>query len=1077
MMKRLLLLCCLVFPSLPAFAASGLDMEAAFKQGQAAYAENRLDDAAQSFLQAAEGLAAMKQAEKARAVYGNAAVIRIRQERWQDALDIYAKALALPGKAAPEALVKMTRNIVVCAEKLDRPLVKAEAIARMLAAKPALSPEDSINFLAMQGDAYRAAELYFPACAAYEQALAGKGLQAGRRLALLTGLGLAQGNLGQYAKALASLEKARGEAEALREPLPLAESISNMGILYWEMGEYDKAATALRQALDREKEFRLRRNEGVDNNNMGLVYKNAGKLNEAMTYVDTALDIAREVRNRRDEAIALSNRALLLRMNGRLEEALQAYGEALALYREVRFREGEASALMGLARLEMVSGKDYPAALEKLTRASEIYEQLGNPGFLAESYVQLGLLYQKVATPKRKTRDLVFEDSEPVLVEMAPREALARSAEYFAKALPLAQKTGRKEMHWGALHGLAFSARENGDLVRAEDLYAKAVAVVLSMKGAEENPDLLQEFLRDKDDLFAQAIDVCAKLYRQKKDPALLKKQLEYDEIYRNEVLRANMKMASLEYADPQKKALYAEIIQLSASKKKAEAAAAAAAAADGAPAAASPAAARHATLTAREFEARLAQWKKDYAQDAVLFDSMASVDTAQLQALLGPDQAIVQYIPLEDALIILTITKEEVGMTSVAVTYEALASLIRDRLLAENIEDFGHGNIGEAEGFRQGIDLCRELSAYVYDPVLEKLRDKKRLFFITSKYLSYVPFAALVIGTKDNGAPTFLVEEKIISLTRLSFLHQFSAKQKSDVKYDSIISVGNPVHADLSVVLGDLPGAEKEAALAVQAIKSENPDALSEILLKQGATKTALYTALNNKKYSIFYFATHGVPYAEILADSGKIRKSVKRAVEKGQTSLNKTPIERYQAFLDFYDKVFTNNSHLNGFLYFSYPDGNEDGTLKLRDVLELPDSVFANANLAVLSACNTAVSYSPKVLKKKEIHTSLEEEQAAQELVAAGWTPGVDQVCLVDSFMKRNFRNVFGTLWFADDVATAFIMEHFMRNLKTLPPAEALREAQLLYLRQPPPRPADNASDYPQHPFFWACGNIFGQ
>ncbi|MDR2161120.1 MAG: CHAT domain-containing protein [Desulfovibrio sp.] len=1069
-MKRLLLflLCCLIFPPLPVSAA-GIDVEAAFKRGQAAYADNRLDDAAQAFLQAAEGLAAMKQMEKARAVYGNVGVIRMKQERWQDALDVYGQALALPGKAAPEALIKMTRNIVVCAERLDKPMVKAGAIARMLAAKPALSPEDAVNFLAMQGDAYRAAELYFPACAAYEKALAGKGLQAEQRLALLTGLGLAQGNLGQYPKALATLEKARAEAEALRAPLPLAESISNMGILYWEMGEYDKAATALHKALAWEKESRLRRNEGVDNNNMGLVYKNAGRLNEAMAHVDAALDIAREVQNRRDEAIALSNRALLLRMSGRHEEALQAYGEALALYREVRFREGEASALMGLARLEMATSKDYPAALEKLTQASKIYEELGNPGFLAESYVQLGLLYQKVATPKRKTRDLVFEDSEPVLVEMSPQEALARSGEYFAKALPLARETGRKEMHWGALHGLAFSARENGDLVRAEELYAQAIAVVLSMKGAEENPDLLQEFLRDKDDLFAQAMDVCARLYRQKKDPALLKKQMEYDEIYRNEVLRANMKMASLEYADPDKKALYAEIVQLSASKKKAETAAAKAGA-DGADPGAKPVAAQHATLVAREFEAKLDLWKKNYPQDAVLFDSMASVDTAQLQSLLGPDQAIVQYLPLEDALIILTITKEEVGMTSVAVTYEELASLIRDRLLAENIENFGRGSIGEAEGFQQGIDLCRELSTYVYDPVLEKLRDKKRLFFITSKYLSYVPFAALVIGTKDDGTPTYLVEEKIISLTRLSFLQQFSAKQKLNVD-KSIIAVGNPIHSELKIALGNLPAAEKEATLAVEAIKSENSDVKSNILINKNATKSAFYDDINKNSYSIFYFATHGVPYAEILASYIELKIEIEELKKEGK------PVRGREAFAKFYEENFTNNSHLNGFLYFAYPDERGNGVLTLQNVLELSDSVFAKADLAVLSACNTAVSYSPKVLKKKEIQESLESEAAARELVAAGWSPGVDQVCLVDTFMKRNFRNVFGTLWFADDTATAFIMEHFMRNLKEFSPAEALREAQLLYLRQPPPRPAGNTSDYPQHPFFWACGNIFGQ
>ena len=1079
-------LCLLLFFSGVALAAvpSGKEIEVAFKKGQTAFSEKRLDEAASEFSAAADGLAAMKQADKALAVYGNVAIIRMQQERWQDALDIYAKALALPGKIPTDIMVRMTRNIVVCAEKLNNPTVKAEAIARMFDAKPPLSPEDTLNFLAMQGDAYRAAELYALACRAYEKALVEKALEAPQRMTLLTGLGLAQGNLGQYAKALASLDLAAKEAEKLKEPVPLVESASNTGILYWEMGQYDKAASFLQKALAHAKEFKLRRNEGVDSNNMGLVYKNAGKLNDATSYVDTALTIAREVKNRRDEAIALSNRALLSRMNGKNEDALKDYTEALAIYREVKFSEGEASTLMGLARLEMVTSKNYPSALEKLTQAVAIYEKLDNPGFLAEAYGQLGYLYQHVATPKRKTRDLVFEDTEATIVEMKPAEALAKSVEYYAKALPLAEKTGRKEMHWGALHGLAFAAKENGNLPRAEELYAKAITVVLSMKGTEENPDLLLDFLRDKDDLFAQAIDVCAKLYQQKKDPALLKKQMEYDEIYRNEVLRANMKMASLEYADPAKKALYADIVQLGASKKKAEAAAAAARASKSdAAKSESLIADKDASAVAREFEAKLALWKKQYPQDAVLFDSVATVDTVKLQGMLGPKQAIIQYLPLEDALIIMTITKESVEMTSVVVSYKDLAKLIRDEFIAKNIEGFGHGaeklptgepNIcfnNEGVCYEAMIVQLHQLYQYLYAPVAAKLKDKPDLYIITSKYLSYVPFTGLIVEKREAGSPHFLVEDKTITLSRLSFLQQSLGAPKKQQSGNDIIAIGDPKHDALEVVLARLEGANAEADRAAQAVA---PPAVATVMKGEDAKKSAWLNKVKESPYSIFYFATHGVPYAEIQYDSARIRRGVKSALGKRDTVSGK-PIGLLQSFLSFYDTTFQNKSHLNGFLFMAYPDGTESGILTLREILELPDAVFKNASLAVLSACNTAVSYSPKVVKNADVQGDLDSKEAAKELAAAGWSPGVDQVCLTDTFMKKNFRNVYGTLWFADDAASSFIMSNFMMNLKTHDPAKALREAQLKYLRNPPKR--DEPTDYPLHPYFWACGNIFGQ
>lgn len=1096
-MKRLVVvLCFFALFSGAALAAPAKDIEAAFAKAQAAFAENRLDEAAEEFTSVAEALAAAKQADKARAIYGNVAVIRIKQERWQDALGVYVKIEALPGKPAPEALLKMTRNIVVCAENLHLPVLKAQSIARLLAAKVTLTPEDALNFLAMQGDAYRAAEMYGLACRAYEKALSLKNVPAETRLALLTGLGLAQGNLGRYTQALKSLEAARQEAETLKEPLPLVESTSNMGILYWEMGQYDKAASALQQAMDYAREFSLRRNEGVDSNNMGLVYKNAGRLPEAVDCIDTALAIAREVKNRRDEAIALANRALLARLNGKNDAARKDYNDALVIYKEVGFKEGEASTLLGLGHLDMLISKDYPAAEDKFTRAASIYAELGNPGFLAESYVQLGLLYQKNATPKRKTRDLVFDDTEPELVTMSPQEALDKSAEYFGQALPLAEKTGRKEMVWSALHGLAFAARQKGDLAKAEDLYAKAVDVVLSMKGAEENPDLLVGFLRDKDDLFAEAMDVCARLYRETNNPALLMKQMQYDEIYRNEVMKANMKMAAMEYQDPAKQALYAEVMSLAASKEKsAQAAADAALAVESAEAAGdakdeaaqaavqeaakaeTAIAAQDASTVAKEFEAKLALWKERYPQDMVLFESMATVDTAKLQAGLGPEQAIVQYLPLEDFLVILTITKEEVAMTNVDVKYETLASLIRDELLAENIEKFGHGNMGEREGFAQALGILKDLTGYLYSPIAERLKSKEHLYVITSKYLSYMPFAALVIGEKSDGAPQFLVEEKIITLTRLSFLQQALLKPQTTVPGKDAIVVGDPQHTALEVVLGRLDSAMKEAENVSRVVSKNDSGAMATLLTAEQATKSAWKEAVGKNSYSIMHFATHGVPFAEMKSDYGRITDAVSKAEVKGKTDIKGVDIKLYKDFIEFYNASFSNNSHLNGFLFFAYPDDQENGMLTLKEILELPDSVFAKADLAILSACNTAVSYSPKVLQNEAIRAELEDSLATAEMIASGWVPGVDQVCLVDTFFKRNFRNVYGTLWFADDVASGVIMSDFMDNLKTLPPAEALRAAQLAYLHAPPQRPADNDTDYPLHPFFWACGNIFGQ
>jgi CHAT domain-containing protein len=149
------------------------------------------------------------------------------------------------------------------------------------------------------------------------------------------------------------------------------------------------------------------------------------------------------------------------------------------------------------------------------------------------------------------------------------------------------------------------------------------------------------------------------------------------------------------------------------------------------------------------------------------------------------------------------------------------------------------------------------------------------------------------------------------------------------------------------------------------------------------------------------------------------------------------------------------------------------DDGVLTLKEILELPDYAFKNAKLAVLSACNTAVTYSPRITAEERLE--LEDAEISRELVKAGFSPGVDQVSLTDTFMKRNFKSIMGTLWFADDKATGFIVGKFFENIGTMKPAEALRQAKLTYLKSPPMGP--DHTTVPNHPYYWAVSAVFGE
>jgi CHAT domain-containing protein len=859
-------------------------------------------------------------------------------------------------------------------------------------------------------------------------------------------------------------------------------------------------------ALPISREFRLRRNEGVDFNNIGAVHKTAGNWQKAIASFDSAYSIAKEVGNRRDEAIALNNRALLEKLTGHQDLARKDYEEALALYHEVQFFEGAATALMGLASLD-AEEKNFPAALEKLLQAKEIYEEQALPPQIALAYIQLGLLYQKMARPDRRvTRDLVFEDiddNEMVPIEIAPNEALAISEGYFVKAGELASKYSLTQSLWKALQGQAFAAKEKGELAKAEGLYSKAIDIVLSTKGIEDNPELLLFYLQDKEDLFQLAMEACSDLYKQTKDESLLIKQMEYDEIYRNEILKANMQMSNMEYTDPEKRSLFESLVEIDAQRKKAEKAAQTALMEMGSakPSQAAATANDEAKVEAQrldfEYEKYLVQWRDKYPQDRVLFDTMEKIDLKKIQQIIKNDEALIQYIPLENELDVIVITKENIEMKDLKIKYNDLYNTIIIELMGGRIENYGHSKNYypnnyfrvETEEYNKAIEIFEELYVNIYKPIEKLVNNKKKLYFLTSKYVSYIPFAALVTGRKINNDPIFLAQSKAVALIRFSFINKLLNEQNNNKIHRNyrIISVGNPKHDKFP--MADLDGAKQEAENSINIINNlyNEYEKDNKLLIEYEALKNTWIEKIRSKKFGIFYFATHGVPYAEVIYTKKWFENNIAKNSDNNNLSIDdQKDLNDKKLFVEFCNKVFTNTSHLNGFLYMAYnADENKDielefntsGLLTLKDILSLDDDIFSEANLAILSACNTGVSISAKIFRNKKSKEYIDEfksDEGIKILKDSGWVPDIDEVCLVDSFMRRNFKYVYGTLWFADDESSNYLLTAFMNNLKKYDDIIiAYNEAQKFYLDN---TPVIRGNDTKLHPFFWANGNIFG-
>ena len=1070
-----LLFCLYLFPS----AVYAGKLENSFAAAQKAYQENRLDEAAEGFGEVAAMLVRNKQIPQARLVLGNVATIRIRQEKYREALDTYAQALKLPGKVAADFQQKAWGNMAVCHHHLGEFALKADYLERLI--KLSTDKAKLADWYAQLGDAYKALELYSRAVPAYAKAaeLLPQDGDREMRLRILTAWGLCAGNLGDFVQA----EKLLAEViSSGGEPLTRAESSSNLGILKWEQGYYPEAADLLLQSLDIEKEAMLRRNEGVDSNNYGLVLKSAGRHEEAKKYFSWSIAIAREVGNVRDEAIALSNMALVARITGDHASARRDYVAALELYEKDGFREGRANTLLGLGKIYEVADNDYARALNCYRQANAIYEELEMPRGIAESLNQMGRCLRKAATPKRAARDLVFDDEEITLPSLEPAMARRESVEAYTRALSIAKGLGMRELIWSAHQGLGFALREEGKNAEALAEYEKAIALVTSMRGSQSDVELLGEYMKDKGELFTEAMELCVAQYKETGEQSYMVRAMELDEIYRNEIIKANTQLVRMDYAEPEKQKLYQDILSLAARRDKV---------ASHTPALPektngeqTPEEARQAALLEEEAKASkervvtlektfndlLAEWKKRYPEDAAMFDSNAKIDTAAVQASLEPDELVLNYISLPDTLIIVSIAKEFVRIYAEPVTAKEIDEKIKKDFLMEMIEGFRDVNtpVQEEAAMRSSTAYFSHMYDLLISPVKDDVQNKDRLIIITSGFLAQFPFMALVTNGSDPVRPAFLVEDKEIVHSRLTFFDHAKSRDSNQSSALSIVAAGNPRNS-LFPILKSLKGAEVEVEKAAQSLGVDlNSD---NIKYNTDATETWIKNLIINGGNDIIYFATHGMPFSDTYT-SYYVDFEAKIAHLKESTK------DKFRKSKAYMEQSLHGLSMLNGYLYMAESE-QDDGFLTIKELLEFPNDALKNSKIVILSACNTGVSFAPKALEDDEIMAVLSSETVEKELRGSGWVPSIDQISFVDTFMKRGVKHTYGTLWFADDRANAYILPLFIDKSKTSETTKAYTEAIRKYLEESKKNNNLLGNDWtsiPQHPYFWAVGAIFG-
>lgn len=1081
----LLLLLSFTTPALPAQEDKILD------QAFAAFQKKDYATARRLFQEALKIVKTQPQPRKIQEIYQNLGVVHFFAGDYPQAIEAYEEALKILPPPEPALKLKILRNLANAHYKAGNYPQAINILEEILKTNPKLPPETHVDLLATLAAAYRQQELYFTAIHYYQQALniAAKLKNPTLNAGLLKETALCQSKIGDLKTAIANLEQALKLSS--QNPLHATQIYSNLGIIYWDCDNYPKALSFLQKAQEVARQHNLKASLCADLNNEGLVYAALGNHQRALAAYNASAALAQEIADQKSLAIALANRAIIKTKQHLNDDAMHDLRAAQNIYQQLNFREGLANCYLALGELHERNLLDYPQAYDYYLKAYEIFTAIANPRGQAEALWHLGKILRPSVNRQRTTRGLIFEEHQPAFVDLTPSEAAQKSLHFQQQALTLATRLSFRHIIWNAHKEIGYILFQQQRHQEALQHYQTAVNTVLDIRAAAP-AELMGDYLKNKEELFSEAIEVLAHLYKTTNNPQYLQLQMQYQLIYENEIMKTAMASAKLNFSDKSKAELHQQVNLALAQKRHLE----------------SQRAQLQATLstttdtkdsgTTRSHQQQQLQqcqqqlnnlevslvhllntWKTKYPTDADLFDSSAQIDPDAVRKHLKPNQALLLYFPLHDFLNIICVTTDGVYYQQSDIPYEKLVQLIRDDFAFEIIEKYAHPKeffnkssftpAEEQQFFSKSTQILTHLYKLLILPVEHILANKDHLIIVPNKYLNYIPFAALVKKADNPQEPHYLIYDKTISYYRLSFFHKLIQQSRPLLTLNNakIIAVGNPINEDF--FMPRLEAAKLEIEELQHNAKRHNFSTFS--LLEKDATENAFRRAIVQDQYNIFYFATHGVPYAEVLNDISKWEQEINASPVSADPKQMKK-IEILKKNLKFCREVFTTDSPLNSFLLLARsPDKSDKGLLTLKDILDLPEACFAHAQMAVLSACNTAVTFSPKV--RAELRTQFE-RLAASSLSSHNWIPGVDQICMVDTFMKRNFHTVTGTFWMADDDASKFLMSKFFHYLGQYAPAQALRQAQLDYLKKPPLD--QNYTAIPKIPYFWAVCAVFG-
>ena len=276
------------------------------------------------------------------------------------------------------------------------------------------------------------------------------GNRDGEALTLNT-MGRIYTDLGEEQKALNLLNQALPISRALGSRSGEATALNNLGRVYNDLGQHEKGLDYLNQALSMWHELGSRKGEASALDNIGKAHSDMGQGAQALDYLNRALPLWREANERGGEALTLDNIARANADLGKKQKALQLYNQALTIWRQIGNRQGEASTLNDLGRLYHDLGQNQ-SALDYYNQALPLWREVGNRSGQALALNDIGRIYAELGQ-------------------------LQQALDYYNQALALWREADHRRGEALTLNNLGNAYLGMGDKTRALDTDFQSLAI------------------------------------------------------------------------------------------------------------------------------------------------------------------------------------------------------------------------------------------------------------------------------------------------------------------------------------------------------------------------------------------------------------------------------------------------------------------------------------------------------------------------------------------------------------------------------------------------------------------------